>query len=50
MNKKKGKVKHLGHCFQNATVAGIQGAESLNKNEVEEGLAYVKARRKLLQK
>ena len=31
-------------------MAGIRGAKSLNKNEVEEGLAYAKARRKLLQK
>ena len=47
---KKGKVKHLGHCFRNARAAVILGAVSLNKEEVEEGLAYAKARRKLLQK
>ena len=40
----------MGHCFRNARLAGIRGTKSLNKNEVEEGLAYAKARRKLLQK
>ena len=47
---KKGMVKHLGHCFQSARTAGIQETKSLNAAEVEEGLAYTKTQRKLLQK
>ena len=50
LNQKQGKVKHLGHCFRNDRSAGIPDAIRLNKEEVEEGLAYAKARQKLLHK
>ena len=31
LNQKKGKVKHMGHCFCNAKSAGIQGSKDMNK-------------------
>ena len=50
LNQKKGKVKHMGHCFRNTKSAGILGAKDTNKSEAEEGIAYAKARRNPLQK
>ena len=40
----------MGHCFRNAKSAEILGAKDLNKNEIEEGFAHAKARRKQLKK
>ena len=40
----------MGQCFRNARTAGIPDTIGMNKEEVEEGLAYAKARRKFLYK
>ena len=50
LNRKKGKVKHKGHCHRNAKSADIKGAMELSQEEAEQGMAYAKAKRKQLKK